>query len=249
MHTEGLLVAVLLLLVPFIGVAQTTLDSFVLIPVYTTPLAGGYGSLWESHLTVRNDADSVVFVSLPPCVLCAGDLPLQPHRDTDIAARQTHTFGRIIRMPAAQADQLRFNARVEDLSRQKDSAGVEIPVVRQKDLRARLVLLNVPVDARFRNALRIFDTSGIPTNVRLRIFALDTNEPLVDTSIALTEPTFTADNAFPAQSNLVDLGGTFPAITGATSLRIEIDGTTPMLWAMVSTTNNETQEVTIVTPN
>ncbi len=144
---------------------------------------------------------------------------------------------------------MHFNSRVQDLSRQANSAGVEIPIVRETDLRSRIVLLSVPVDARFRSALRIYDVSGHATSVRLRIFGVNSNDAIVDTSIVLGDPPITADNAYPAQANIFDLVASYEGLRSVAALRIEIDGTSSSLWAFVSTTNNESQEVTIVTPN
>ncbi len=226
--------------------AQAPLDGVALIPVYTATLPGGYGSVWASHLSVRNDGDTPIPITNPQIGFpMSGPLMLEPHRDYDLSANFDALFGSLIWIPASQAGQLVFNARVQDLSRQGQSAGVQIPVVRQGDLRSHIVLLDIPVDGRFRSALRIYDVSGNASNVRVRIFDFDGTQPLVDTNVTLL---LRSQGVNPAQANILDVVSAYPALALSKALRIEVDGP-PTLWAFISTTNNDTQEVTVVTPN
>lgn len=171
-----------------------------------------------------------------------------------------------------------FTLRVQDVSRQAQTWGTEVPVVREKDVRTgKIQLLDVPVDTHFRSALRIydFDTSANEPSrqVRVRIFdmcgigPLDgrcSERPLVDTVLDLPN-SFQGMEPFPpvpAMNMIGSLLDAFPQLTSVkptqmaggvsrpATVRIEIDPVSAGLrfWAFVSATNDETQHVTIIAP-
>jgi hypothetical protein len=55
----------------------------------------------------------------------------------------------------------------------------------------------------------------------------------------------------PGHARITDLVSAYPVLTGVERLRIEIEPLTPdvRFWAFVSTTNNETQHVTVTLPD
>jgi hypothetical protein len=110
-------------------------------------------------------------------------------------------------------------------------------------------LLNVPLQPRFRQMLRIYDfedRSG--GSVRVQYYDMTTGALLKDSLLALFAPRST-DIFTPAylQSDVFSQLGT---LTGVYRIRVRISPTsdTQHLWAMVSVTNNVTQEVTMITP-
>lgn len=136
---------------------------------------------------------------------------------------------------------------MRDISRSAQSAGTELPVVREDALRAHIALIDIPSEPGFRHSLRIYDvTHGAA--VRVRIFPFQGDQALVDQNVMLLQP----ENPLtaPAQIGLHGLTSLFPALNGIPRLRIEIDALslTQRLWGFVSITNNETQEFTTVTP-
>jgi hypothetical protein len=143
-----------------------------------------------------------------------------------------------------------FSLRVRDISRDAFSWGTEIPVIRQNELYSGTVqLLNVPVEQRFRLALRVYDFDGRGSGrIAMRIFKLGSNTPLVETEIGLDQ-SYVVDEV-PPQVTFVNLVAAFPQLSGAGGVRIELTPlTNPMrYWAFVSITNQETQQVTVVTP-
>ena len=160
---------------------------------------------------------------------------------------------------------LHISARVRDLSRQAESVGTEIPVVRPSDLRdGPIMLLDVPTAGRFRVSLRVYDVAKSRDNVNIRIYdanALKRGDrtPLVETVITMPvlPPLAASDPSFPLQppSAVVigDLVGVFPKLAAVNAVSIEVRGQqTPAdpkrYWAFVSITNNVTQEVTVVSP-
>jgi hypothetical protein len=254
----------------------------VLVPIMTTGLLpGAYGSMWGTSLTVRNESDDYVEISSlvasclyecpfgrpPHTTFPAGDYTLNPNA------------GEFFYVGAPGAGKVTFSLRIQDFSRQSQTWGTSIPVVREKNAyTTTLHLLDVPVDANFRNTLRIYDFDtpfdDEPRQVRVRISdmcgvgPLDrdcSDAPLVDKTFAFVQPRLSSgDRAtqFPANVIIGNLPDAFPQLASVppttlafgqrrpAAVRVRIDPVTPGLrfWAFVSATNNETQHVTVVSP-
>jgi hypothetical protein len=155
-----------------------------------------------------------------------------------------------------------FNLRVRDLSRQALTWGTTIPVIREaQTFASRLELLDVPTDARFRVALRVYDFDAPNSrSVRLRIYDRSKDNPvptlppqtaLVDVVLRLETPVEDVYGAIPASAAVTDLIGAFPQLSSAPIVRIVLDpvSTDLRFWAFASVTNDETQHVTAITPN
>jgi hypothetical protein len=149
--------------------------------------------------------------------------------------------------PSDHAELVTFQLRVVDISRSATAAGTELPVVRESAFRttSTIQLLNVPNDPRFRIALRIFEMNLDHANFGVRVYDQSTNALLsarrVETDVAPQGPLrFT-----PAFLELDDLAPSQPA-----TLRIEIAplNSGVAFWAYVSITNNDSQQITLVTP-
>lgn len=236
----------------------------VLLPVYIAqPTAGAYGSLWVSQFALRNasaDRQYTIETICAPDEGCAGDVTT----DENVAPQQTKVSlpsrYRLPKNPVAGAtvwllttdavpndDDLAYNLRVVDLSRSATAAGTEIPVVREREFRDGTVhLLNVPADPRFRLALRVFEMNLAHADFAVRIIDATTNAVL-----AVVPMTTSTDGAEPrgftpgfAELNQFVGGGQL------TPVRVEIAPLTPgvAFWAYVSITNNDSQQITLVTP-
>ena len=146
-------------------------------------------------------------------------------------------------------DRVRFNLRVQDLSRRADTWGTEVPVVRESGFTHEAIsLINVPADNLFRLMLRVYESdSAGQARVRIDVFRQSTDERLgtVETALPTREPVIY--NPGYAQISITDL---FPNIHGQDRLRITVTPTTPgaNIWAFVSVTNDDTQQVTTITP-
>jgi len=135
--------------------------------------------------------------------------------------------------------------RVQDTSRQSQTWGTEIPIVRDTDLRSVVRLHNVPTDSRFRLTLRAYNYIGVLDPIRGRILDETTQAILVDDL-----PTVSPALASYVQIN--SLADAYPQIRGHDRVRIEVESTsTPPkpIWAFVSVTNSETQHVTVIAPS
>lgn len=224
------------------------------------PIPGAQGSQWVVEAFGRNDASEPVDVTQQVFGTC-GQCPPKPSASTfqsPVISNDPNTGGFVyIGAPGADG-KVTFTLRTQDVSRQAQTWGTTIPVVRERDVRtAKITLLNFPVTAAFRNTLRVYDFD-YPTNrvVRLRVYPLSSNDALVDTQITLLAPNVANGPElyplWPGRALLTDLASTFPALSALTTpARIELDPVTPGLrfWAFLSTTNNETQHVTVTFPN
>jgi hypothetical protein len=131
-----------------------------------------------------------------------------------------------------------FNSRIRDLSHQAQTAGTEVPVVRETDFRDAVRLLNVP--------------GGANQRVQLRAWAA-TEPPQTGTSFSvrgLPKPlSFGASSAGLLAYGTIDLTAALEGVDHADlTIQSQSVGVRPPVWAMVSITNNETQQVTIVSP-
>ncbi|HEY0592969.1 MAG TPA: hypothetical protein VGF40_14445, partial [Thermoanaerobaculia bacterium] len=146
---------------------------------------------------------------------------------------------------------------VRDLSRAGESFGTEIPVVREREIgRAPIRLLDVPVgDGRYRVMLRVYDLAAIDGTravMRWRLddgtqYAGDTQLTLRTVGRCIVGPCWLPE---PAGIALPLFDKPLPPNLTQDHLHVEIEPLHPSsrLWAMVTVTNNETQQVTTITP-
>lgn len=235
----------------------------VLVPILLdSPVPGAFGSLWKTELIGRNESASSVEVTVgrfpsgscaqPPC----GYQPFSSF--APFAGFTNPNGGLFLYVGAPGAGKVTLALRIRDLSRQALTWGTSIPVVREaQTFTSNLQLLDVPTDARFRVALRIYDfDSPNDRAVRLRIYDLNPSPvgprtELVDTVLQLRPPFDPGFDVIPGSAVMTDLIGTFPQLTSAQRLRIVLDPVSSDLrfWAFVSVTNDETQHVTVIVPD
>ncbi|MEK6371454.1 MAG: IPT/TIG domain-containing protein [Acidobacteriota bacterium] len=217
---------------------------------------GAFGSQWTTDLWVYNgnafdvtqlDGPFVTRVCIvAPCLQPIEALTTLKYNDA-LSAPFPH--GRIMYLPRDGGAGLQFSLRVRDLTRQADALGTEVPVVRERDLRAgAFSLSDIPTDARYRVKLRIYslETARAPVEVRFhRMTAPFTKagETVVKLSAA------TRDTPAYAEADLEQI---FPKLAGQGPFRVEVrphaSSAKPSYWAFISITNNQTQHVTVVTP-
>ncbi len=222
---------------------------------------GALGSRWTSALTVHNSGETGIdpwnpLVRCGPGERCHPQIPPGATLHLTPSTLGSWIHGYIFAVPREQASDLDFSLHIRDLSRQAESFGTEVPVVRERDLpRSPIVLLDVPLDPRFRKMLRIYDLSaidGTPVSIRFR---LDDGTPvggesrhLLTTVIrCVTTPCWFPE---PAAIALPLFDAALPPNITQDHLHVEIEPLAPhsRLWAFVTVTNNETQQVTTITP-
>ena len=239
----------------------------VLVPVITTePVAGAHGSLWQTELRMMSRGGLElrpgldIFPLDPHCAPCLEPIPsgriTQPH----FVAVPNAPPVRMFYVRKELRNSLGFNLRVRDLSRQSESWGTELPVVRSEDLSRTILLVNVPMQPGFRQRLRVYRPDGAAQATAtfrsaaggtLEVRTLTLARAELTTGGLVNPPYVRAGSlAFPLQPGFAELDlASLAELSGQDSISIEIQasGLSP-IWAFVSLTNDATQQVTTVTP-
>ena len=231
----------------------------ILLPVYLqADLPGAFGSVWRTTLAGFNTGGDVAFTSRPdfkcafpspdaavPCFQLVRHGSFEPLVTTD-----QHQPGRMVYVEAIDdVKRVRFNLRVNDKSRESATLGTELPVVYEDDAVGpfnQIVLLNVPLGEPYRQKLRIYRLdAGAATPINL-FFNEGENSLGVRTVGIVSEPAVGGYVLYPGYVEL-DLNN-LPELAGHSRTDIQISVTQGRYWAYVSVTNNNTQQVTHVTP-
>jgi hypothetical protein len=154
-------------------------------------------------------------------------------------------------VPRPEADSLAFALRVRDVSRAEEGLGTEVPVVREKDMFVNTVmtLLDVPLDPRYRVKLRVYALDPFFGNA-----GLAASVTLVDVRTGVrTERNIPLERS--CQGPLcvaVPAYGELDLEAGQQGERVNVyisSHEESLTWSFASITNNDTQQVTIVTPD
>lgn len=222
----------------------------LLLPIFSPPIDGAFGSRFVTSMSVfnRGSSPTTIWGPVPSCVhfiLCNSIETSLPARGYSNAFDRNGNPGLLVYVPADDASTLSVLLRVQDISRQAQTWGTAIPVVRDADYFSGLIaLLDVPSDDRFRLTLRVYGATPAAASARVRIIDQSTNAAIREFVLDLAAG---SDLFHPAYASFT----AFPTPPRATWLyRIEIDPATESLrlWAFVSVTNNETQHITLITP-
>lgn len=249
----------------FSAYAQPGVEDYtpVIVPLTAGSLTGANGSIWVSELHIFNASTSILRMPGPETFIV--ELPIDPA--VIIAPRKTEEvfMGRLINgmdgaflfVPTALKDAAKMSLRVRDLSKNATSLGTEIPVPSIDDAAGDITLIDIPVEAKYRATLRIYAFTEAPMNVGVKVFPEDGDTPIQSYNVELDgiihiQPVELPP--YPAYAILDPLNAVVRA-SGQQRVRIEITNYNaivspppPKIWAFVSITNNETQQVTAVTP-
>jgi hypothetical protein len=233
----------------------------ILVPVwFAGTVPGANGSRWQSSFRLFNGhgVPLIQNVDLLPIdqsceFLCPGEPPIAP--GSEIAPRLTRSWQNSV--PAAMlyvhrtlASQIGYQARIRDQSRQSSTWGTEVPVVRNSTPRPGPVrLLDVPFEDDFRVMLRIYGLEPETGGARVRVFDAASGDLLLEENVVLSFPQgsvipWIRYHSQPRYTELPDLQ-LRPELATADRVRIEISGSA---WGMVSVTHNESQHVTLLSP-
>lgn len=199
---------------------------------------GALGSQWITESFIYANGSPAFFRDPLPCTGCSNSLS----SGTRQLINNGNPWGHVLYALRGTTGSLAFGSRIRDTSRQSQTAGTEVPVVREGDFRGQLRFMNIPVDARYRVTLRLWSMGDFPQFIATVDSIPAQQLPLTVSKIAGTSMWFgTLDVTSlltKANNNPTNL-----AVTGAPLLLV-----TPPIWGMLSITNNDTQQVTIVTP-
>jgi len=244
----------------------------VLLPVYfEQSIPGAFGSVWESRFAVHNGSRISYVVDSCSPVGPVGDLGCLPFlsADEDIRPNETQialparypkpangVAGAVVYLYAdvvagpEDPNGLSFQLRIRDVSRSSTSAGTEMPVIRESAFRtATLRLLDVPTDARFRSVVRLFEMNLDQADFNIRIIDQATNTLLSERRVMTATPPQGPLRFHPGFVQIADPTGSVGTAPPA-YVRVEIEPLTAgsAFWAYISMTNNDSQQVTLVTP-
>lgn len=241
----------------FEGSPETAFDA-VLLPVFTAPVPGAFGSEFRTDFRARlvKGTEARIYGQRYPCVVTCAQTGDEPYvlttqgPDADpTSVDQTGNPGALLYLPKSEAGRVVMNLRAYDTSRSADNFGTEIPVVPASAFAKGwdgITLIGVPSDSRFRNTLRIYGYGEGATPLTVTIEG--------ENGLRLEH-----ELDLPAQPDRFHPGyvewTNFPADAGM--LRVSIAPVVPPIsapipppdrWAFLSVTNNETQHITLVTP-
>jgi hypothetical protein len=240
----------------------------VLLPIHLDgAVPGSNGTRWKTDFWIRNNGDGPVQLAPWPCEteVCPAVVPLTSILESGFSLHNLPPFfreprgggnpSRLLFLSRNGASEVSMQLRVADESRAALNGGTELPVVRNSELLSgRAQLLNVPYDpAHFRLMLRIYDLTYTEAKFAVTLYAQETSEG--STREHVVELTATTDGetgdfrtqAAYVQYDFADLEK-LPFFPDA--FRIEVTPLTPgsRYYPLVSVTNNETQLITLVTP-
>jgi hypothetical protein len=238
------------------GIDPAVFETLLLPVPQVTP--GRFGSMWESRFSIYNgngvdlnpnfpDQDIFPFdngCQFPECP----QVPVVRANSRHVPLLYpTSMPGTLLYVRREYAERVSYSLRIQDVSRQALTWGTEIPVVRESDfVSTPLQLFDVPTDERFRQALRVYETGGRDDSlVRLDVYSSE-DQIIATTTLRILQPLSRCLSLV----QILDLTGRFPEISAHETVRLTITPLTPGLrfWAFVSVTNNETQHVTVVSP-
>jgi hypothetical protein len=209
--------------------------------------AGAHGSVWRSENIVRND--SPVAIPTEP-VFQHGVGTLAP--GSRAAMREAAAdAGAFLWMPRGAEKWLTYSSHIADRSRSASDRGSELPVVHAEDTSATIRLVDVPLLALYRARLRIYDFDpGQRRDISIVVRRENGTEQVIRRVLAdelgpCVGPCFPHH---PAMTS-VDLSA-IPELANAGKVDVFVRAATEdaRIWAFVSVSNNETQHVTMYTP-
>ncbi len=221
----------------------------LLLPIFLDPVRGQFGSEFVTSFTAQLQQGELARMHgltfacrfiCPPGEFAGtplGVVPAFPRLEGDSLVHDGNP-GRFIYVTKDELPNVAMSLRVYDRSRTTQSFGTELPIVHENQFThgtTVITLLNVPTDARFRNALRIYATA--PTQVMVRVSATITEiyQPVtLSGGGSVFEPATATFTAFPPGLGLATVTITVPPEAH--------------VWAFVSVTNNDTQQITTVSP-
>lgn len=232
-----------------------------LIPVYLLgPIDGALGSRWVTEVVLSNGSSSPVFVDNVGGVTSVGafNLPIQPGVTMPLSFASI-TFsdspGRFLDVEK-DASGFSIQLRVRDVSREAIGFGDEVPIVRKSAVSAGPVnLAGIPVLEEYRLLLRVYDLERRP-EAAVRILVFDVapeNEPdsLPDNLLGeLVVPLTVGECDQPGYAEIPNLAGLASgSVHKSVRVLIEPIDEASKVWAFLTMTNNQTQQVTVVSPN
>lgn len=228
-----------------------------LVPTTLRDAAGANGSLWTSVLTVflKGPGTAVVGPFSPAGVngSIPGNVPTELRFKSDAGKD-----GAFFYVPRVLEHSVATDLHIMDLSLTADTLGTALPVVPEDEFRSTQNLLAVPVDARYRVLLRIYDLDRLSLGVNVAVYGPSSQTPIDTIHVNLAGFETIAEQPQPLNPSYAALDPITDKVraSGQSRVRIEItaEGKNDLppattIWAMATVTNNATQQVTAIVPS
>ena len=237
----------------------------LLLPVYFDGFVNGaFGSRWQTDLWIRNNGQEAVEIgpwACPSDQVCASTYPLIYSFRSGRSLRNLPALGevpdgnpsRLLYVDRERAGDVSFSLRFADVSRSALDGGVDLPVIREREMRTSVSqLFNVPLGTSFRAMLRMYEIDQPSSAFRVTFYAQSEGDDVPLHSVELNA-TSRQNGEFRSKAGYaqIDLGELLKLERSwPETVRVEITPLTAgsRYWALVSLTNNVTQNVTLVTP-
>ncbi len=238
----------------------------VLLPIYLNGIIhGAHGARWSTDFWMHNSGAMGVLLANRVCPAgeaCLAVFPLtltleaghSLHNPDDFFRPDRSNPSQLLYVSKTGAQDVSMGLRVADVSRNDLHGGTDLPVIREDEFLTRVTqLFNVPLDGQtFRLLLRVYDITYSEASFAVRFYPSGEGVagPVYGTTLRARTPRigpFRGEAAY-AELDIAQL--LHLRLAWPQSARIEIEPLTPgsRYWAVVSLTNNETQLVTLITP-
>jgi hypothetical protein len=224
----------------------------ILFPVLFNS-GGANGSDWVSEAAIANPGrwfvENFNRIDALPCIDYGCTDLLSPNGFLSFGG-SGYANGVALLVPRPEAEHLSFSLRVRDVARQAEGYGTEVPVVREEDMhrdQTPMTLLDVPLDPRYRTRLRLYVFSVLSAGGFVSLRKASDGSRISDMAVTMTRSCSGVACASRPWYGEVDLppGG----IDERVNVYVTAGRYGSLAWAFASVTNNETQQVTIVTPD
>ena len=233
----------------------------VLVPLTSLEIPGANGSRWTSELRVFNASSQLLRMPGPETFIA--EFPIDPAvivepRTTEQAFLNRGlpgSDGAFLYIPNALLEAPKFSLRVRDLSKNATSLGTDVPVVRESQAKGDLTIIDVPIDPKYRGTLRIYGFTDAPMFAGVNVLPEDGDDLIQHIDVQLNGIIHIENDPMPPYPAYVALDPFTSVVRASGHERVRIEITNfnaivspppPKIWAFVSITNNETQQVTVV---
>lgn len=231
----------------------------ILLPIAFRPgveVRGAYGTIWRGEVWVHNSRSQRVDLQL--ILGCMTEDCYAPYAGgymgilTEPLGPTAEDRGILLTPTASDAPYVSFSNRIFEVTRHAQPQGIEVPVVRGENFfSGPLSLLGIPNGPAVRSMLRVYDPQRI-AGTTFTIELLDPAGDVIGTTQLRTTFGFGggSDPIRPGFASIADLTSAFGVPANVDHVHVRINPDTPgtKFWAMVSVTDNDTQQVLLITP-
>jgi len=218
-------------------------------------VSGAFGTQWRGEVWMTNASQFPVDLQTAvACNIneCGAPYPASFASRLDMPLPSNPDGGLLLTPSVDQASFVVFSNRMFEVTRHPQPQGIELPVVREGQfLTSATTLTGVPTGAPVRIALRLYDPRRVTGNsIKIEVIGPDATV-LGSTTLTTTVPSSSFEDLLrPGFAAIHDLASLFPAVNTVPFVQVRVTPVTPNAeyWAMASVTDNDTQQVLLITP-